>query len=108
LSTTSKKLGKKEILGIWREMPIYRLILEELTRRERGLREKELITILKKEYGITVTRRELYQALLRLESNGYVKVDRVGESFLISLSPYLYKVLASRTTRTETTDSEQI
>jgi len=107
LSATSKKLSKKEILGIWREMPIYRLILEELTRRERGLREKELLAILKKEYGIAVTRRELYQALLKLESNGYIKVDRVGENFLVSLSPYLYKVLASRSTRAESTNSEQ-
>jgi len=89
-------MSKREILGIWRDMPIYRIVMEELARRTHGLSEKDLLTILKKEHGITITRRELYQALLKLEINGYIKVEHVGKSFIITLTPYAYKVFGSR------------
>jgi len=91
-------LSKKEILGIWRNMPVYRIILEELIRKPQGLTEREIISILKKEHGITVSKKELYQALLKLEINGYVKVEPVGKNIVASLSPNIYKLFRSNKT----------
>lgn len=85
-------MSKKEILGIWRNMPIYRIILEELIRRPNGLSEKELIMILKKEHGITISEKELYEVLLKLEINGYIKVEPVGRNIIAYLSPNIYKI----------------
>lgn len=89
-------MSKKEVLGIWRNMPIYRLILEELIRRPQGMSERELIAVLKKEHGITVSRKELYQALLKLEINGYVRVEPVGKNFVATLSPNIYKIFKTK------------
>lgn len=85
--------SKKEILGVWRNMPLYRLIIEELITKPHGLSERELVNILKKEHGIDLSRNELYQALLKLEINGFIRVDHIGGELVARISPYIEKIL---------------
>jgi hypothetical protein len=92
-------MSKSEVAGIWRNMPIYRLVLEILARRPEGVTERELLTLLKKEYGLAISKKELYQALLKLEINGYIKVEPVGKNIVASLTSYVYKVFGNNRSR---------
>jgi len=86
-------MSKKEVLGFWRDMPIYRLIIEELLSHPQGLSEKDLINILKKEHGIDLSRNEFYQALLKLEVNGLIVTEHVGGSLVARVSPDISKLI---------------
>ncbi len=86
-------MSKREVLGIWRNMPLYRLIIEELLNKPRGLSERELMNILKKEYDLDFSKNELYQALLKLEINGLIQVDHIGSELVARISPRINKMI---------------
>jgi len=88
---------KRELGGVWRVMPIYRLVLELAIRKPRGLTDREIAELLKQEYGIVVSRKELYHALLKLELNDYIRVDYVGDKLYVYLSPSIYRVFTQNT-----------
>jgi DNA-binding PadR family transcriptional regulator len=64
-------------------MPLHRIILEIVFSRSEGLNESKLEDIMKKEYGVEVTKSELYHALMKLELQGLIQVEAVGKEFLI-------------------------
>jgi len=84
-------LSKKEILDVWRNMPVYKLIIEELISKPQGLSVRELLAVLKKEHGIELNRNELHSALLKLEMNGLVYVEHIGNELVARLSPDFMK-----------------
>jgi Fe2+ or Zn2+ uptake regulation protein len=69
--------------GVWKHMPLHRIILEIVFSRSEGLSESKLEDIMKKEYGVEVTKSELYHALMKLELQGLIQVETVGKEFLI-------------------------
>ncbi len=81
--------------GIWRNYPLFRVILEEVLENPKGLTEKELLEILRKDHNYDVSRGELYEALLRLELRGYVIVTRVGKEKIVKPAPNIEKLLLS-------------
>ena len=82
------------ITELWRNYPLFRLVLEELLKTPKGLSEKELLEILKKEHGIDVSRPELRETLMRLELRGFTTVDRIGRDLVAKVSPYINKVIS--------------
>lgn len=78
-------MSRREVFGTWHDIPIYRLILEILLDKPNGVSDRELLNILKREHGISISRRELAQALIKLEINGYVRVEHSGSSLIIRL-----------------------
>lgn len=82
------------ITELWRNYPLFRLVLEELLKTPKGLSEKELLEILKKEHGIDVSRTELRETLMRLELRGFIVVDRIGRDLVAKVSPYINKVIS--------------
>ncbi len=81
---------------VWRNYPLFRIILEEALKTPRGVSEDELLEIIRKDYRYDVSRGEFYEALLRLELRGYVVVEQLAKKKIIKPSPYLGKILHQR------------
>ncbi|MEM0379883.1 MAG: ArsR family transcriptional regulator [Desulfurococcaceae archaeon] len=79
-------MSRREVFGIWHDIPVYRLILELLLNKPNGVSDRELINMIKKEHGISISKRELAQALIKLEINGFVKVEHSGSSLFVRLN----------------------
>lgn len=75
----------------WNKIPLSRAILEIVASKPEGLSESKLETLLKKEYGIDISRSEFYSTLMRLELHGLIYVELVGKELLIKPSPTLYQ-----------------
>jgi DNA-binding PadR family transcriptional regulator len=78
---------------IWRNRPLFRIIMEELVKEPKGLSVKQLMSTIKKERSIDLSLGELYEALLKLELRGYIRVEPVGKKILVKLSPDVDKLL---------------
>ncbi len=81
------------LFEIWRNNPLYRLVLEELVRRPSGISERDLLDTIRKEHGYDVSKAELYEVLMRLELRGYIVVDRVGRDLIVKISPNIDKLI---------------
>uniref|UniRef100_A0A7J3XZD7 ArsR family transcriptional regulator n=1 Tax=Thermogladius calderae TaxID=1200300 RepID=A0A7J3XZD7_9CREN len=68
---------------LWRTTPLFRVVIEEVLSKPEGILESEIIEILKKRYDIDVSKPELYQALIKLELNGFIKVEHIGKEMKI-------------------------
>ncbi len=79
---------------IWRNQPLFRLILEEVLNHTSGVSEKDLLETLKKEHGVDVSRSEFYEELMKLELRGFIVVTRVGRDLIIKVSPNIIKILS--------------
>ncbi len=77
----------------WRSHPLFRVVLEELINRPSGISERELLDIIKREYGYEVSKKELYEVLIRLELRGFIRAERVGRDLMIKLSPEFPKLI---------------
>jgi len=64
-------------------MPLHRIVLEIVFSRPEGLSESKLEEIIRKEYGVEVTKSELYHILMRLELQGLIQVENIGREFLV-------------------------
>jgi Fe2+ or Zn2+ uptake regulation protein len=64
-------------------MPLHRIILEVVFSRPEGLSESKLEEIVRKEYGVDITKSELYHTLMKLELQGLIQVETIGKEFLI-------------------------
>lgn len=84
-------MSRRELFGIWHDTPVHRLVLEVLLSRPNGISDRELMGILKKDYGLSISRRELVQTLLKLEINGYVRVEHVGKLLIVRLNSSKFK-----------------
>ncbi|WP_440059035.1 ArsR family transcriptional regulator [Thermogladius sp. 4427co] len=80
---------------LWRNAPLYRIVVEEVLSRPEGVLESDLIEILKKKYDIEISRAELYQSLIKLELNGFIHVDYVGKEMKIRPSKNFASILGS-------------
>ncbi|MCD6301574.1 MAG: ArsR family transcriptional regulator [Staphylothermus sp.] len=78
---------------VWRNHPLFRLVLEELINKPSGLSEKDLYEIIKKEHRYDVSKPELYEVLLRLELRGYIRVERIRKDLVVKLSPDIDRIL---------------
>ncbi|MCC6011190.1 MAG: helix-turn-helix domain-containing protein [Desulfurococcaceae archaeon] len=67
----------------WKYMPLHRIILEVVFSRPEGLSESKLEEIVRKEYGVDITKSELYHTLMKLELQGLIQVETIGKEFLI-------------------------
>ncbi len=79
---------------IWRNQPLFRLILEEVLNHTGGISEKDLLETLKKDHGIEVSKSEFYEELMKLELRGFIVVARVGRELVIKVSPNITKLLS--------------
>jgi DNA-binding PadR family transcriptional regulator len=68
---------------LWRTAPLFRVVIEEVLSKPDGILESELIEILKKRYDMDISKPELYQALIKLELNGFIKVEHIGKEMKI-------------------------
>jgi Fe2+ or Zn2+ uptake regulation protein len=75
----------------WHRIPLPRAILEIVAARQEGTLESKLEATLKKEYGIEVSKSEIYRALVLLELQGLVYVEAAGREFIIRPTPQLYQ-----------------
>jgi len=82
-----------KLSDVWRNHPLFRLVLEELINKLTGLSEKDLYDIIRKEHGYEVSKAELYEVLLRLELRGYIRVEKVGRDLIVKLSPDIERIL---------------
>ncbi len=64
-------------------MPLHRIVLEIVFSRPEGLSESRLEEVIRKEYGVEVTKSELYHTLMKLELQGLIQVENLGREFLI-------------------------
>ncbi len=71
---------------IWRNRPLFRIVLDELARHGSSLTDTELLDILRNEYGIDVSKPELYKVIMNLELRGYISVSKVKKELHISFS----------------------
>ncbi|ABN69821.1 hypothetical protein Smar_0718 [Staphylothermus marinus F1] len=79
--------------NIWRNHPLFRIILEELINKPTGMSERELLEVIKKEYGYEVSKVELYQILLKLELRGLIRVEELGRDLIVKISPDFSKII---------------
>ena len=82
-----------KLSDIWRNHPLFRLVLEELINKPNGLSEKDLYDIIRKEHGYDISKSELYEVLLRLELRGYIRVEKIGRDLIVKLSPDIERIL---------------
>jgi len=75
-------LSKKEN-SLFRTMPLFRIILDILWRNPEGIYDRDLVEILREEHDIEASIDEIYTNLLKLEVNGLIYAERVGESLLL-------------------------
>lgn len=68
---------------LWRTAPLFRVVIEEVLSKPDGILESELIEILKKRYDMDISKPELYQALIKLELNGFIRVEHIGKEMKI-------------------------
>jgi|GEM_PF-1519208 DNA-binding PadR family transcriptional regulator len=68
---------------LWRTAPLFRVVIEEVLSKPDGILESELIEILKKRYDMDISKPELYQALIKLELNGFIKVEHIGKEMKV-------------------------
>lgn len=78
-------MSKKENPS-FRSLPLFRLIIDILWRNDEGLYDKDILNILRNKYGLDVSMDELYSTLLKLEVNGLIYAERVGDNLLIKLN----------------------
>jgi len=64
-------------------MPLHRIVLEIVFSRPEGLSESKLEEVIRKEYGMNITKSELYHTLMKLELQGLIQVETIGREFLI-------------------------
>lgn len=69
--------------GLFRTMPLFRVILDILWRNPEGIYDRDLIEILREEYDLEVSIDEIYTTLLKLEVNGLIYAEKIGESLLL-------------------------
>ncbi|ADI31222.1 hypothetical protein [Staphylothermus hellenicus] len=79
--------------NIWRNNPLFRIILEELINKPTGMSIRELIDVIKKEYGYGVSKVELYQTLLKLELRGLIRVEELGRDLIVKISPGFSRII---------------
>ncbi|MCY0868884.1 MAG: ArsR family transcriptional regulator [Desulfurococcus sp.] len=77
--------------GYWRITPLFRVMLEILASKPEGIYESSLEELLRKEYGLTLSKPELYHTLMKLELSGLIQVESVGRELFIKLSPRFYE-----------------
>jgi len=73
----------KDKNSTWKYMPLHRIVLEIVFSRPEGLSESRLEEVIRKEYGVEVTKSELYHTLMKLELQGLIQVENLGREFLI-------------------------
>lgn len=64
-------------------MPLFRVILEILWKNPNGIYDRDLIEMLREEYGVEASIDEIYTNLLKLEINGLIYAEKVGEALLL-------------------------
>lgn len=74
-------------------MPLFRVIIEELLNKPQGITVRELMNIIKREYGIETAKNELYATLLKLEVAGFIRVEHVGAELIVKVSPEFINML---------------
>lgn len=75
---------------MWRKIPLSRAILEIVASKPEGVSESKLEMLLKKEYGLEVSKAEFYSTLMKLELQGLIYVESVGKELSIRPSPSLH------------------
>lgn len=69
--------------NLFRSMPLFRVILEILWKNPNGIYDRDLVEMLREEYSIEASIDEIYTSLLKLEVNGLIYAERVGETLLL-------------------------
>lgn len=82
-----------KLSDIWRNNPLFRLILEELINRPAGISERELLDIIKREHGYEVSKVEFYHMLIKLELRGLVRAERISRELIIKISPEITRII---------------
>lgn len=70
----------------FRSLPLFRIIIDILWKTPEGLYDKDILNTLRNKYGLDVSMDELYSTLLKLEINGLIYAERVGDNLLIKLN----------------------
>jgi DNA-binding PadR family transcriptional regulator len=64
-------------------MPLHRVVLEIVFSRPEGISESKLEELIRKEYGVEMSKSQLYHTLMKLELQGLIQVETVGREFFI-------------------------
>ncbi|MFZ8782478.1 MAG: ArsR family transcriptional regulator [Desulfurococcaceae archaeon] len=67
----------------WKQMPLHRVVLEIVFSRPEGISESKLEELIRKEYGVEMSKSQLYHTLMKLELQGLIQVETVGREFFI-------------------------
>ncbi|MGC9011729.1 ArsR family transcriptional regulator [Thermogladius sp.] len=81
---------------LWRTSPLFRVVIEEVLAKPEGILESELLEILKKKHDLEVSKPELYQALIKLELNGFITSEFIGKELKIRPSKSLMSQLTGQ------------
>ncbi len=71
---------------LWRNRPLFKIIIDELARHGGTITDSELLQSIKSNYGFEVSSAELLKALLTLEIRGYIVVNKIRKEYQISFS----------------------
>lgn len=71
---------------LWRNRPLFKIIIDELARHGGTITDPELYQSIKSNYGFEISKAELLKALLTLEIRGYIAVNKIRKEYHISFS----------------------